>query len=53
MSISLGHDLTLMTQQPLDLIQISAPLHQGRGKAMPKVVKPEILDPCLFQCLLK
>ena len=48
MSVSLSHCMALMAQQPLNLVQISAPLNQGRGKAMPQVMEPEILDPCLF-----
>ena len=42
MCIALRHQIRLVPEQPLDLVEIHPALNQPRGEGMPHVVKPEI-----------
>jgi len=43
-SVSLGHKGGFMTQEELNFIEVHPSLDQLGGKAMSKIVKPEIFD---------
>ena len=42
MCIALRHQIRLMPEQPLNLVEIHPALNQPRGEAVSHVVKPEI-----------
>lgn len=42
MRIALRHQIRLMPEQPLDLVEIHPALNQSRGKGVPHVVEPEV-----------
>ena len=42
MRIALRHQIRLMSEQPLDLVEIHTALNQSRGEGVPHVVKPEV-----------
>ena len=43
--IALRHRPGLMTEQPLDLVEIGPPLHQSCRERVPHAMKPEIGNP--------
>ena len=45
MGIALRHQIRLMPEQPLNLVEIYPALNQSRGKGVPHVVKPEVWNP--------
>ena len=46
MRIALRHRPGLVTEQPLDLVQINSPLHESRRERVPQVVEAEIRNTC-------
>ena len=50
MSIALGHDWRLMSQDPLDLIEIHPGLNHLGCACMPQIMEMEILNLARFQC---
>ena len=45
MRIALGHNRRLMSQEPLNLVEVYSGLHHSCGEGMAKIVKMEIVDP--------
>ena len=48
MSIALGHDWRLMSQDPLDLVEIHAGLNHLGCACMPQIMEMEILNLARF-----
>ena len=47
MRIPFSHTMSFTTQQPLDLVDIYAPLDEAGGKGMSHIMKPEVENPGL------
>ena len=53
MRVALRHQIRLMPQQPLNLVEVHTTLNQSRGEGVSHVVKPEILNSGAIASLAK
>ena len=53
MCIALRHQIRLVPEQPLDLVEIHTALYQPRGEGVSHVVKPEVWNPGPIASLTK
>lgn len=51
--IALRHCPGLVTEQPLDLVEVDPPLHESRRERVPHVVKAEVGNACPISCFTK